>query len=315
MARQKARDEALKAWLGAHGWSLAPFQADLVQAFREGADGLCLAGTGSGKTLGAFLAPALTAPDKSAGLQVLWLTPLRALAQDLASQLESFGEALGLSWRIAVRNGDSTAKERRQLRQALPEVLVTTPESLSILLASPNFIAQAPTLKAVIVDEWHALLGTKRGVLLELALARLDSLAPKAQRWGLSATVADPEHALGILLGPERRGRLIQGPPGTLPAVTTLIPREIERFPWAGHLGLRSLPQVLSLLQDAPSSLIFCNTRFQAERWFEALLRADLSLVGQLALHHGSLAQGTRRRIEEALKAGALKAVVATSSL
>ena len=147
------------------------------------------------------------------------------------------------------------------------------------------------------MDEWHALLGTKRGVLLELALARLDSLAPKAQRWGLSATVADPEHALGVLLGPKRRGRLIQGPRGTQPAVTTLIPREIERFPWAGHLGLRSLPQVLSLLQDAPSSLIFCNTRFQAERWFEALLRADLSLVGQLALHHGSLAQGTRRRM------------------
>ena len=174
-------------------------------------------GDGKRKNPRAFLAPALTAPDNSAGLQVLWLTPLRALARDLASQLESFGEALGLSWRIAVRNGDSTAKERRQLRQALPEVLVTTPESLSILLASPNFIAQAPTLKAVIVDEWHALLGTKRGVLLELALARLDSLAPKAQRWGLSATVADPEHALGVLLGPERRGRLIQGPRAPCP--------------------------------------------------------------------------------------------------
>lgn len=129
MARARPQQAALEAWLDAQGWSLAPFQADLVQAFAEGADGLCLAGTGSGKTLGAFLAPALSAPAKSTGLQVLWLTPLRALARDLATQLESFCEALALPWRVGIRNGDSTAKERRQLRQALPEVLVTTPES------------------------------------------------------------------------------------------------------------------------------------------------------------------------------------------
>ena len=315
MARARPQHAALEAWLGAQGWTLAPFQQALAEAFGNGQDGLCLAGTGSGKTLAAFLGPALAIPAQSTGLKVLWLTPLRALARDLATQVESFCEALDLPWRVGIRNGDSTAKARRQLRQALPEVLITTPESLSLLLASPKFIAQAPSLKAVVVDEWHALLGTKRGVLLELALARLDSLAPKARRWGLSATVADPDHALEVLLGPERRGRLIRGPQGAAPAVTTLIPEEIERFPWAGHLGLRSLPQVLARLQEAPTSLIFCNTRFQAERWFEALQRADLSLVGQLALHHGSLAQGTRRRIEESLKAGALKAVVATSSL
>ena len=315
MARARPQHAALEAWLGAQGWTLAPFQQALAEAFGNGQDGLCLAGTGSGKTLAAFLGPALAIPAQSTGLKVLWLTPLRALARDLATQVESFCEALDLPWRVGIRNGDSTAKARRQLRQALPEVLITTPESLSLLLASPKFIAQAPSLKAVVVDEWHALLGTKRGVLLELALARLDSLAPKARRWGLSATVADPDHALEVLLGPERRGRLIRGPQGAAPAVTTLIPEEIERFPWAGHLGLRSLPQVLARLQEAPTSLIFCNTRFQAERWFEALQRADLSLVGQLALHHGSLAQGTRLRIEEALKAGALKAVVATSSL
>lgn len=315
MAKKPPQQAALEAWLKTQGWALAPFQRALAEAFREGADGLCLAGTGSGKTLAAFLGPALSAPPKSAGLQVLWLTPLRALARDLATQLAGFCEALSLPWRVGVRNGDSTAKERRQLRQALPEVLITTPESLSLLLSSPSFLAQVPSLNAVIIDEWHALLGSKRGVLLELALARLDSLAPQARRWGLSATVADPDHALAVLLGPERGGRLIQGPKGAPPAVTTLIPEAIERFPWAGHLGLRSLPQVLARLQEAPSSLVFCNTRFQAERWFEALQRADLSLVGQLALHHGSLAQSTRRRIEDALRAGALKAVVATSSL
>ncbi|MDA0954757.1 MAG: ligase-associated DNA damage response DEXH box helicase [Proteobacteria bacterium] len=315
MAKGTGPSRALEAWLDRQGWYLAPFQRALAEAFQAGEDGLCLASTGSGKTLAAFLGPALSAKTGEAGLQLLWVTPLRALASDLARQLEGFCDGLGLPWRVAVRNGDSSAAERRKLRTALPEVLIITPESLALLLADAAFLQRLSTLRGVVVDEWHELLGTKRGVLLELTLARLDSLAPRARRWGLSATVADPQHALEVLLGPERQGRCLPGPQRPPPRVRTLIPEEIERFPWAGHLGLRSLPGVLEAVHAAPSTLIFCNTRFQAERWFEALLRADLSLVGQVALHHGSLAQAQRRQVEAALGAGQLRAVVATASL
>ncbi|MEE4301189.1 MAG: DEAD/DEAH box helicase, partial [Pseudomonadales bacterium] len=309
----------LDAWLASRGFELFPFQRETVQAYLDGESGLVHSATGSGKTLSAWLGPvceALREADVgSGGPRVLWITPLRALAADIAHNLRAVVDGTGLPWEVALRTGDTNASTRAKQRQRLPAALVTTPESLSLLLSYPDTVRQLATVRAVVVDEWHEVLGNKRGTLLELALARLRALAPALRTWGLSATLGNTDEALRVLLGPSGAGRLVASDADRPVEIATLIPESLERFPWGGHIGLKQLDAVADAIDGAASTLVFCNTRFQAEAWYDALLRHRIDWIDRIALHHGSLDRDLRTRVEAMLRDGALKCVVATSSL
>lgn len=308
-------------WFADRGWQPFPFQLDVWRAVQNGESGLLHATTGSGKTyavwLGALdrLASAKAQPsDKPAPLTVLWITPMRALAADTARALQAPLDELGIGWNIGLRTGDTGSAERARQGRRLPSALVTTPESLTLLLTRADARQAFASLRMLVVDEWHELLGNKRGVQLQLALARLRQWHPGLIVWGLSATLGNQPHALDVLLHPGR-GQLVQGRIDKALEVDTLLPESIERFPWAGHLGLRMLPQVVREIESAATSLVFTNTRSQAERWYQAILEARPDWAGLIALHHGSLAREVRDWVELGLKQGALKAVVCTSSL
>jgi ATP-dependent helicase Lhr and Lhr-like helicase len=305
-----------EAWLRGLGWQPFDFQSAVWAAIGRGESGLLHATTGAGKTyaawLGALQAFGTGAPS-AAPLTVLWLTPMRALAADTAQSLRAPLAALAPGWQVGLRTGDTDSAERARQARRLPAALVTTPESLTLLLTHEQAQAHFAHLAMVVVDEWHELLGNKRGVQLQLALARLRRWHPGLVVWGLSATLGNLAHAREVLLG--GRGVLVQGALPKALTVDTLLPPGIERFPWAGHLGLRMLPQVVAELEGAATSLVFTNTRSQAERWYQALLDARPDWAGVVALHHGSLARELRDWVEAGLKAGRLKAVVCTSSL
>lgn len=309
-------------WFARQGWSPFPFQEQVWQAVAEGESGLLHASTGAGKTYAVWFAAlnrfaesgSATASKQSAPLTVLWITPMRALAADTARALEAPLKDLDIAWDIGLRTGDTSSSERARQGRRLPSALVTTPESLTLLLTRADARQSFAGLRMLVVDEWHELLGNKRGVQLQLALARLRLWNPKLIVWGLSATLGNQTHALDVLLHPGR-GQLVQGlTPKTL-QVDTLLPPTLERFPWAGHLGLRMLPQVIEELETAATSLVFTNTRSQAELWYQALLDARPDWAGLIALHHGSLSREVRDWVEHGLKDGRLKAVVCTSSL
>ena len=289
-----------------------------------GTSGLLHAPTGTGKTLAAWLGALGRARSLGSrtGLRVVWLTPLKALAADTVRALEEPLAALSPSWLpgqwdVAVRTGDTSATERRRLRGRPPTALVTTPETLSIMLSLDDAHEAFAGLETIIVDEWHELLSTKRGVQTELALARLRALAPNVITWGLSATLANLDEAVAALVGPSRAAsaELVQAKVPRRLAIETLIPKPMERFPWAGHMGMRLLPQVIEQIEAASTSLVFTNTRSQAERWFEAIGTARPDWKPVIALHHGSVDREQRAAAEDGLRRGRLKCVVATSSL
>jgi ATP-dependent Lhr-like helicase len=325
----------LRAWYRSRGWKPFSFQEEVWRAAATGKSGLIHAPTGTGKTLAAWLGAlarsrrvASAAP--AAGPRVVWITPLRALAADTLRALE---EPLGeLSdwlppsgeagrrrgrWRVAMRTGDTSASDRRRLRARWPEGLVTTPDTLSVLLSLEDCHEVFQGLETVIVDEWHELMATKRGVQTELALARLRTLAPGLVTWGLSATLANLDDALAALVGPRAvaEARIVSARIPRKLVIETLVPVPMERFPWAGHMGMRLLPQVLDVLERASTSLVFTNTRAQAERWYDAIRTARPDWKDTIALHHGSVDRELRRRAEEGLRRGRMKCVVATSSL
>ncbi len=338
---------ALREWFASREWTPAPFQEELWGAWRAGESGLLMAPTGVGKPLAAWggalldgLAQGRPAGDSTPEpLRYLWITPLRALARDTAAQLQAPLAPLGLPWTVEIRTGDTASSRKLRQRTLPPTALVTTPESLSILLSWPAAARRLRGLRGIIVDEWHELLGSKRGVQLELGLARLRLWNPGLRCWALSATLPNEEEALEALLGcgspgsqagPVRRRRVIRGPTRPPPEVTTLLPSpdEAGRFPWAGHLGLRLLPGVVDRLASldasadrasggGASALLFTNTRSQAERWHEALARErpDWAVGGRLALHHGSLDRRERERVEAGLRDRSLLCVVCTSTL
>jgi ATP-dependent Lhr-like helicase len=290
----------------------------------RGTSGLVHAPTGTGKTLAAWLGAlarsrALGADD---GLRVVWLTPLKALAADTVRALEtpladlSAGWLTG-RWDVGLRTGDTSATDRRRLRTSPPAALVTTPETLSIMLSLEDAHEIFAGLETIVVDEWHELLSTKRGVQTELALARLRALAPGVITWGLSATLANLDDAVAALVGPVQAAavHLVQARVPRRLEIETLIPRPMERFPWAGHMGMRLLPQVIERIESAATSLVFTNTRSQAERWFEAIGAARPDWKPLIALHHGSVDRELRTAAEEGLRRGRFKCVVATSSL
>lgn len=250
-----------------------------------------------------------------AGPRVLWITPLRALANDLVENLREPLAPLSLEWRVELRTGDTSASVRQRQRKRPPHALVTTPESLSILLSSADTHAQLRGVRLVVADEWHELIGTKRGVQLELGLAHLRALNPGLRTWGLSATLPNIDEALEALLGPGHRGRVVRAMRRKTIVVDSIAPRDVARFPWAGHLGMQLLPDILRAIDDARTTLLFTNTRSQAEIWYESLLRARPDLLTRIAIHHGSIDRKLRERIERSVAEGDLRCVVCTSSL
>lgn len=304
-------------WFAASGRSPFPFQVEAWRAWLDGESGLINAATGSGKTLAAWLGPVLEAlpQAREPGLRLLWITPLRALANDLVANLREPLRALGSTWRVEARTGDTASSTRARQRARPPEALVTTPESLSVMLSFAESQATLAGLDGVVVDEWHELLGGKRGVQLELALARLRQLNPRLRTWGISATLPDLEVALRALLGPGREGRIVRSAQVRTLEIESVIPPTLQRFPWAGHLGLQLLPEVVRAIAAARTTLLFTNTRSQAETWYQALLRARPDWLTEMGLHHGSIDRKVREKVEDGLREGRLRAVICTASL
>lgn len=313
-----AATDLAKAWFAKRGWKPFAFQRRVWAAVDRGESGLLHASTGAGKTYAVWLAALRAFKAEAQGphaapLQVVWVTPMRALAADTARALQMPLDDLGLPWSVGIRSGDTGSAERARQARRLPSVLVTTPESLTLLLTRAQAREDFATLRLVVVDEWHELLGNKRGVQLQLALAHLRHWHPSLPTWGLSATLGNLQHALDVLL--PQGGLLVQGRQDKPLQVDTLLPTAIERFPWAGHMGLKMLDQVSREIDASTSCLVFTNTRAQAELWYQALLEARPDWAGLIALHHASLARDTRDWVERSLKQGSLKAVVCTSSL
>ncbi|RSZ32729.1 MULTISPECIES: ligase-associated DNA damage response DEXH box helicase [unclassified Variovorax] len=321
----KAVKQALDAWFAARGWKPFKFQREVWKAIAEGRSGLLHATTGAGKTYAVWLgalqafsqARKASARPSDLPLTVLWLTPMRALAADTLRALQQPLEALGAEvhpWSAGARSGDTSSAERSAQNQRLPSVLVTTPESLSLLLARADAREVLGHLRMAVVDEWHELLGNKRGVQVQLALARLKRWNAGLAIWGMSATLGNLHEAMHALLGHED-GVLVRGQVPKKLVVDSLLPGTAERFPWGGHLGLTMLPQVIDEIAASSTTLVFTNTRSQAEIWYQAMLEAKPEWAGLIALHHGSLDREVREWVELGLKSGELKAVVCTSSL
>lgn len=327
-----AGSDAVERWFTDSGWAPFDFQREVWQAYDDGASGLIHAATGTGKTYAAWMAPVRawlranevgSMPRRRSAhtpLQVLWITPLRALAADTEQALRAPVEALGLPWTVESRTGDTAEKVRRAQRERLPSALITTPESLELLLCREDQEQIFESLQCVIVDEWHELMATKCGVQVELALARLRALCPTLRTWGLSATLGNLPVACETLLGRDATGRANRGVlvRGVVPKeilIESLIPEEMDRFPWAGHLNTKLLPQVIARIEAARSAIVFTNTRSQCEIWFQSIIAARPEWFETVAIHHGSLDKQQRQSVEDGLKSGRFRAVVATSSL
>jgi len=320
---------AVEDWFAARGWTPFAFQREAWTAQAANLSGLIHAPTGCGKTYAAFcglLAVSHAQAPKPSSLRILWVTPLKALAADTLLALQDATQALAPGWSVALRTGDTAASERVRLDRNPPSVLVTTPESLALTLARADWQERLGDVAAVVVDEWHELVASKRGLMLELCLARLAALARRTSHgtrhlavWGMSATLGNLEDAMRTLVGPEAmmqgRARLIHARLPKAILIDALLPEAVERFPWAGHLGIRMVAPVVERLRSARSTLIFTNTRSQSELWYQALLDHAPDLAGRIALHHGSIDRSTRDWVEEGLRSGALWAVVCTSSL
>ncbi|HQT63710.1 MAG: DNA ligase-associated DEXH box helicase [Acidocella sp. 20-57-95] len=297
-------------WFAHKGWLLRPHQQAMLDAAAHGDDALLIAPTGGGKTLAGFL-PSLIALSETAGagLHTLYVSPLKALAADIARNLMIPAAEMKLDLRIETRSGDTSATQRARQRSDPPDILLTTPESLALLISQENAPEFFRTLKCVVVDEIHALAGTKRGDQLALCLARLSRLAPGLRKTGLSATVAHPD-AMRAFLGPATK--LIEAHDGTPPEISLLLPP--GRIPWSGHMGLAAAQIVLEQIAHAAMTIVFVNTRAQAELMFQEIWKHNEANL-PIALHHGSLDMGQRLKVEAAMAEGKLRAVIATSSL
>lgn len=316
-----------KQWFLSKGWEPFLFQEESWIAYLQGNSGLVNAPTGSGKTyalaLGAFLEfirsyPIQFSQLENNGLRIVWITPIRALAKEIQQTCRKAADELGLKWQVGLRTGDTPGNERARQWKYPPEFLISTPESLHLMLAGKGYEHFFRHLQAVVVDEWHELIGSKRGVLVELGLSRLRAVRPELKTWGISATIGNMEESLEILMGgPERlqKAKVIKADIEKEIEVLSVIPPAIENLPWAGHLGIRMLEQALPIIHRSSSTLIFTNTRSQCEIWYHRLLEIAPDLAGQIAMHHGSISREIRDWVEEAIQEGKLKAVVCTSSL
>ena len=330
------------AWMAAEGRQPFAFQEEAWEYILQGRSGLVNAPTGCGKTFSVFLGAVIDFINRypedyrtrgGNGLQLLWISPLRALAKDIGRAMEEVLSVLGMRWQVGTRNGDTDPNERARQKRKMPEVLIITPESLHLLLAQKNYPEVFKALKIVAVDEWHELLGSKRGVQVELAISRIMGTRGGAgvSIVGISATIGNLEQAREVLLASLDGGRTPGSGDGGTPAgvtdfivravihkpidVESILPDEIEKYPWSGHLGLKLIHKVIPIVEASRTTLIFINTRGMSETWYQSLLNVCPDLAGAIALHHGSIDMELRNWVEEALHEGKLKAVVCTASL
>ncbi|MBY0467351.1 MAG: ligase-associated DNA damage response DEXH box helicase [Burkholderiaceae bacterium] len=314
-----------EAWFTARGWQPFAFQREVWAAMAAGRSGLLHATTGSGKTYAVWfgallrgLATAVPGQATAPPLGVLWLTPMRALAADTTRALQQPLPEVAPRWSVGQRTGDTASAERARQDRRFPTALVTTPESLSLMLTRERAAEELAAVHTVIVDEWHELMGNKRGVQVQLALARLRRWNPRLVVWGLSATLGNLDDAKRVLMGghgAEDDSVTVQGRIDKALLIDTLLPENPGRFSWGGHLGAQMLQPVIAEIDRAATTLVFTNTRSQAEIWYQLLLRERPDWAGIVALHHGSLDKAVREWVEAGLKQGQLKAVVCTSSL
>ncbi len=368
--------EVINNWLSLKSFYPFSFQEETWQYIIEGRSGLVNAPTGCGKTFSVFLGaliqfinehPKDYQTKKKNGLQLLWLTPLRALAKDIGRAMEDVVQSLGMQWQIGIRNGDTEVSERQKQKRNMPEVLIITPESLHLLLAQKGYPEIFKTLRIIAVDEWHELIGSKRGVLVELALSRIincrqsvvgdqpsaikyrlsengqeemisqekeelnnsqnlsfvNSQLSSLSLWGISATIGNLEQAKDVLLYPlinsywqgVDESVIVKASLDKRIEVESILPDEIEKYPWAGHLGLTLADKIVPIVEESTTTLIFINTRGMSERWYQKLLDIAPQFAGAIALHHGSIEHELRVWVEEALHIKKLKAVVCTASL
>lgn len=303
----------LTHWLDQRGWHWFPHQIDTLQSAQSGHDVLLCAPTGAGKTLSGFLPSFVDLnenPSREAGLHTLYISPLKALTVDVHRNVGKPIEDMKLPITYETRTGDTPASKRERQKKKPPDILMTTPESLALLLSYDNADKYFAHLRYIIIDEQHALMGSKRGDLLSLALARLAELSPKAQRIGLSATIADPQTALEWLS--PRKGKVVMAPTRVAPKIKIL--QTENRLPWAGHMAGYAMQPIYDELKDSGMSIVFVNTRAQAELVFQNLWKINDANL-KIAVHHGSLERNLRRKVEEKMASGELDCVVATSSL
>lgn len=307
-----------QAWYQSRNWNAHPFQLECAKKYFAGYHGLLNAPTGSGKTY-ALAIPAivdyLLQNKAKKGLFLLWITPLKALSSDIRNAIQSAADEMQTGWEVALRNGDTSSKDRAKQKKTRPQCLVTTPESLHLLLASKGYADFFKDLNCVVVDEWHELVGSKRGVQVELGLSRLRAVCPQLRIWGISATIGNLTEARDILIPAAKKVCTVKSEVKKDLQIHTLIPDTVEAYPWAGHLGIKMLPKVLPVIENSKTTLVFTNTRSQSEIWYQKILDANPELAGRLAIHHGSLTTEVRNWVEEMLHSGVLKAVVCTSSL
>ncbi len=314
-------------WFQEQNWKPFPFQKETWKAFLKGKHGLLNAPTGSGKTYALWFPIVLNYiknhPDYKTkhkkGLKAIWITPLRALSQEIKQSAERITHDLETQMTVGIRTGDTSAKERAKMRSNMPDLLITTPESLQLLLSSKEYDKTFKNCSAIVVDEWHELLGTKRGVQMELGLSRLKTVCKQLRIWGISATIGNLEQAHEVLLGPTSpqlaNSVLVKAKLNKKITVKSIIPEKMETFPWRGHLGLHLLDQVVPIIHNSKTTLLFTNTRSQCEIWFQKILEKYPEFAGEMAMHHGSINKETRIWVEQAIRNESLKAVVCTSSL
>lgn len=305
-------------WFNKQGWTPFPFQVEAWEAFAKGESGLVNAPTGSGKTYSLVVPMVLEGlQHKSRKLQAIWIAPIRALSREIQHASEAAIEGMGSAWKVGVRSGDTTAAQKARQKEKPPQFMITTPESLHLLISQKGYESYFADLRSVVVDEWHELMGSKRGVQVELALSRLKAIAPGLKIWGISATIGNMEQSLDVLLGPGAapRPRIIRANIEKQVEVASVFPDQLDRMPWAGHLGIHLLQKAIDIVRASKSTLIFTNTRSFAEIWYQKMLEVAPELSGQIALHHGSISQDLRHWVEGQLHEGKLKAVVCTSSL
>lgn len=322
----------ISAWLAKKDFRAFSFQEESWQHIIDGKSGLVNAPTGFGKTFSVFLGAVIDFinhhPDNyqtlsNNKLQLIWVTPLRALAKDIGRAMEEVIEALGMQWKVGIRNGDTEIKERQRQKKTPPEIMIITPESLHLLLAQKGYADFFASLKIIAVDEWHELLGSKRGVQVELAISRLAAISKLKNNaalriWGISATIGNLDEAKQVLLSSldtKNNSVIVKAALKKNIAIESILPDEIEKYPWAGHLGIKLVQKVLPVIYESRTTLIFINTRGMSEIWYQGLLTAAPDLAGAIALHHGSIEPELRTWVEDALHTGILKAVVCTASL
>ena len=321
------RNELIKLgtdWFESRKWKPFPYQIESWNHIINGKSGIINAPTGSGKTYSCGVGLLLSEikhvwdgnPPKN-GLKIIWVSPIRALTKEIQYSLLKSCEGLGLDWSVQIRSGDTSTKQRKEQLSNPPDILITTPESIHVLLATKGYSTFFKNLSAVVVDEWHELMGSKRGVQVELSICRFRGMNERLMVWGISATIGNLSEALAVLLGPEKAQEAIMVKSGIKKtiALETILPDEIENYPWAGHLGIKLIDKVISIILKSKSTLIFTNTRSQCEIWYQRILNKCIDLAGTLAMHHGSISKEIRDWVEDAIHNEKLKAVVCTSSL